>query len=71
MGDAPAPLPSTGTYRPLSAAMRGELDISDEDFVWQDRAACKGADADLFFPERGASTREAKRICKTQCEVRA
>jgi len=24
---------------------------------WQDYANCRGADADLFFPERGASTR--------------
>ena len=30
---------------------------------WQDYANCRGADADLFFPERGASTRKAKAIC--------
>jgi len=36
---------------------------------WQDYANCRGADADLFFPERGASTRKAKAIC-AQCEVR-
>ena len=24
---------------------------------WTEEANCKGADADLFFPERGASTR--------------
>jgi len=27
---------------------------------WQDLANCLGVDPDLFFPERGASTREAK-----------
>ena len=27
---------------------------------WQERANCLGVDPDLFFPERGASTREAK-----------
>ena len=27
---------------------------------WQDEANCLGVDPDLFFPERGASTREAK-----------
>lgn len=36
---------------------------------WPDKAACKGADADLFFPERGASTRKAKAICAA-CEVK-
>ncbi|MBA2336901.1 MAG: WhiB family transcriptional regulator [Acidimicrobiia bacterium] len=37
--------------------------------VWQDLANCRGADPDLFFPERGASTRTAKSICR-QCSVR-
>ncbi|HEY5650735.1 MAG TPA: WhiB family transcriptional regulator [Acidimicrobiia bacterium] len=36
---------------------------------WQDYANCRGADADLFFPERGASTRRAKSICSA-CDVR-
>ena len=31
--------------------------------AWQADANCMGADADLFFPERGASTRRAKAIC--------
>ncbi|HSJ35993.1 MAG TPA: WhiB family transcriptional regulator [Acidimicrobiia bacterium] len=37
---------------------------------WQDYANCRGADADLFFPERGASTRKAKSICG-ECQVQA
>ncbi len=36
---------------------------------WHDRANCLGVDPDLFFPERGASTREAKEVCRG-CEVR-
>ncbi|MDQ2725527.1 MAG: WhiB family transcriptional regulator [Acidimicrobiales bacterium] len=32
--------------------------------VWQRRANCMGVDPDLFFPERGASTREAKEVCR-------
>jgi WhiB family redox-sensing transcriptional regulator len=40
-----------------------------EDMSWQDLANCRGADADLFFPERGASTRAAKAICR-ECSVR-
>ena len=35
---------------------------------WTEEANCKGADADLFFPERGASTRKAKAICRA-CTV--
>ncbi|MGZ6899055.1 MAG: WhiB family transcriptional regulator [Acidimicrobiia bacterium] len=37
---------------------------------WQENANCLGVDPDLFFPERGASTREAKSVC-SNCEVRA
>lgn len=40
------------------------------DMAWQDLANCRGADPDLFFPERGASTRTAKGICR-DCQVRA
>ena len=36
---------------------------------WQDMANCLGVDPDLFFPERGASTKEAKGVCNS-CEVR-
>jgi WhiB family redox-sensing transcriptional regulator len=36
---------------------------------WQENANCMGVDPDLFFPERGASTREAKAVC-AGCEVR-
>ena len=36
---------------------------------WQDYANCLGVDPDLFFPERGASTREAKEVCRG-CVVR-
>ena len=42
--------------------------LAVEDLGWQDYANCRGADADLFFPERGASTRKAKGICAA-CQV--
>ncbi len=32
--------------------------------VWQRQANCMGVEPDLFFPERGASTREAKEVCR-------
>lgn len=39
---------------------------------WADRAACKGADSDLFFAESvgGGAYRQARRICD-QCSVLA
>jgi WhiB family transcriptional regulator, redox-sensing transcriptional regulator len=37
---------------------------------WQERALCAQTDPEAFFPEKGGSTREAKRIC-SGCEVRA
>ena len=43
---------------------------SNYDLEWQDGANCTGANANLFFPERGASTRTAKGICRA-CNVRA
>jgi WhiB family redox-sensing transcriptional regulator len=37
---------------------------------WQEQALCAETDPEAFFPEKGGSTREAKKIC-TGCEVRA
>jgi WhiB family redox-sensing transcriptional regulator len=42
--------------------------LGSEELAWQDLANCRGADPDLFFPERGASTRTAKQICR-ECSV--
>ena len=36
---------------------------------WQDQALCAQTDPEAFFPEKGGSTREAKRICRA-CAVR-
>ena len=54
-------------YTNLLEALRAEGWSSP--LEWQDYANCKGADPDLFFPERGASTRAAKAICR-ECTVR-
>ena len=43
----------------------------DEDELgWQDQALCAQTDPEAFFPEKGGSTREAKRVCRS-CDVRA
>jgi WhiB family transcriptional regulator, redox-sensing transcriptional regulator len=56
---------TTGTSQlpPTPAAdVTGELE-------WQERALCAQTDPEAFFPEKGGSTREAKRVCMA-CEVR-
>ncbi|WP_282958973.1 WhiB family transcriptional regulator [Phycicoccus avicenniae] len=37
---------------------------------WQERSLCAQTDPEAFFPEKGGSTREAKKVC-VSCEVRA
>lgn len=46
------------------------VEIVGEEGEWQERALCAQVDADLFYPEKGGSTKEAKSVCMT-CEVRA
>src|SRR5690349_1473865 len=37
---------------------------------WQEHALCSQTNPEAFFPEKGGSTREAKRIC-SRCEVKS
>lgn len=41
----------------------------EDDEPWQDQALCATADPDAWFPEKGGSTRDAKKIC-SRCSVR-
>ncbi|WP_276319876.1 WhiB family transcriptional regulator [Egibacter rhizosphaerae] len=43
--------------------------IQIETLPWAAHAKCLQADPETFFPEKGGSTREAKRICG-ECPVR-
>ncbi|MTA73917.1 MAG: WhiB family transcriptional regulator [Actinobacteria bacterium] len=45
------------------------MNETDEDKSWQMLSNCLGVDPDLFFPERGASTKDAKAVCQG-CIVR-
>ena len=36
-----------------------------QELWWQVDANCIGEDPDLFFPDRGASTRKAKELCNS------
>lgn len=53
----------------MLADLLQSLSADGLDMAWQDFANCRGADPNLFFPERGASTRTAKGICR-DCQVR-
>ena len=48
-----------------------DLDPDSGPLAWQDKALCAqvGFGEDLWFPEKGGSTIEAKRTCRS-CEVR-
>ncbi len=48
-------------------AMQLNADVSERE--WMLEAKCLDADPEAFFPEKGGSTREAKRICAV-CPVR-
>ena len=45
-------------------------DEAADELAWQERALCAQTDPEAFFPEKGGSTREAKKVCLS-CEVRA
>lgn len=44
--------------------------VQIETLPWAAEAKCLEADPETFFPEKGGSTREAKRIC-ARCTVRS
>jgi WhiB family redox-sensing transcriptional regulator len=75
LGDGTAGLETIRTT-PLHDTLAG-VDVlgsfavdGDEEPDWQENALCAQTDPEAFFPEKGGSTREAKRIC-SGCDVRA
>ena len=54
--------------QPLQVLFDNEED--DGVLAWQEQALCAQTDPEAFFPEKGGSTREAKKVCQT-CDVRA
>ena len=56
---------------PLNLGVAGAYRDGDDDpLAWQADAVCAQTDPEAFFPEKGGSTREAKKICGG-CDVRA
>ena len=50
--------------------VRRRTDDEDDPLAWQSESLCAQTDPEAFFPEKGGSTRDAKKICGS-CEVRA
>ncbi len=63
--DLAAPAAGIASVLPLF----GDAD-DDTALAWQERALCAQTDPEAFFPEKGGSTREAKKVC-ARCDVRA
>jgi WhiB family redox-sensing transcriptional regulator len=63
--DAHAPTPAPSNVLPMFGTP-----ADDGAMGWQERALCAQTDPEAFFPEKGGSTREAKKVC-TGCDVRA
>jgi WhiB family redox-sensing transcriptional regulator len=76
VGSMPEPstaaTPIGAISRPQLSLVPDQVDVDpaiDDADQWQERALCAQTDPEAFFPEKGGSTREAKRIC-LGCEVR-
>ncbi|WP_104091213.1 WhiB family transcriptional regulator [Arthrobacter sp. GMC3] len=61
-----------GVLAPIWIGLRPGLDdFSDEgELGWQTDALCAQTDPEAFFPEKGGSTRDAKKVCGA-CNVKA
>lgn len=62
--DARTPSPTLASVTDIFSA------VEDGPLAWQERALCAQTDPEAFFPEKGGSTREAKKVC-TSCDVRS
>jgi WhiB family redox-sensing transcriptional regulator len=74
LNDPPMELrtPDAGTLaQPVWIGLPFERDFDDEgELGWQTDALCAQTDPEAFFPEKGGSTRDAKKVCGA-CNVRS
>ena len=63
LGDGPLKQPEEPDAEVLSLLFGGGDDVDEGPLAWQERALCAQTDPEAFFPEKGGSTREAKRVC--------
>ena len=61
---------SAAPYGAAAQPMPSWAGTPSGDEEWRLDALCAETDPEAFFPEKGGSTREAKRVC-TGCSVRA
>ena len=66
------PVPSNWFVDPVALGVPGVRRPTAEDdaLAWQVDALCAQTDPEAFFPEKGGSTREAKKVC-VGCDVRS
>ncbi len=65
-------VPENWFVDPVNLGVPGVRRIEPDDdstLSWQTDALCSQTDPEAFFPEKGGSTRDAKRICSS-CDVR-
>jgi WhiB family redox-sensing transcriptional regulator len=64
-------VPENWFIDPIRLGVAGAYSDPESDpLSWQADALCSQTDPEAFFPEKGGSTRDAKRIC-SGCEVKA
>lgn len=64
--------PSAEEVLPADAIeLQGIIGLRDDGtHKWKDSALCAQTDPELFYPEKGSSTKEARKVC-VSCEVRS
>jgi WhiB family transcriptional regulator, redox-sensing transcriptional regulator len=67
--DGAASFPEESRFVAPVVPLFDDTAIDETALAWQERALCAQTDPEAFFPEKGGSTREAKKVC-VGCEVR-
>ncbi|ARJ05979.1 WhiB family transcriptional regulator [Humibacter sp. BT305] len=73
MSEYRAGVPDDWFVDPVNLGVPGVRKVAADDddaLAWQADSLCAQTDPEAFFPEKGGSTRDAKRICAS-CEVKA
>ncbi len=69
--DPPAELQTFPVAQPVWIGLPSQQGFDDEgELGWQTDALCAQTDPEAFFPEKGGSTRDAKKVCGA-CNVRS
>jgi WhiB family redox-sensing transcriptional regulator len=64
-------VPDNWFVDPVRLGVPGVRQAEEENpLEWQSDSLCAQTDPEAFFPEKGGSTRDAKKICSS-CEVRS